>query len=166
MDEMLMKVLICFAAYSLFGWLILFAGLKTRKEKRLREALERNRTAGRIAEYVKREKSLSRGSVSILWIPVIEFTVYQQTYRLEYGNPMDREKWPAGTAVTVGYDGSDPRRFHLEEDPVYQNGGLNAVRIGVIWILIALGASVTLAVLVGGESLSGLWDKFLRLFRR
>ncbi len=165
MDNILLKILVCFIVYSLPGWLLLCIGLSTRKEKRLRDQLERNRTAGRIVDYKKPEGHPGRDPMNSIIKPVVEFTVYEQEYRLEYGNPMDQKKWPVGTEVEVIYDGNDPRRFHLGPDPIYGNGGSKAIRIGVIWILTGAAATLALAVFVGGESLKDLWEMFTNLFR-
>ena len=113
MDEMLVKVLVCFAVYSITGWMLLLIGLKTRKEKQVRDAAERNRTPGRIVEYAERERETSRGCKTIDTLPVVEFKAFEQTYRLEYGSRTDPKKLPVGTDVTVAYDGNDPSRFHL-----------------------------------------------------
>ena len=164
MDTMLVKILVCFAVFSFIGWIILFVGIGTRREMRRREMYERKRAQGRIIDYVKRDTKVGNSSVPLKY-PVVEFSVYEHKYTLEYRNSMDMKRWPAGSDVTVVYDGNDPERFHLEEDAIFANGGGGAIRIGIIWILCAAAATLTLAVFVGGMSLDGLWFRIRMLFR-
>ena len=165
MDEMLLKILLCFAVFSFIGWVILFLGISTRRGKRKRDMFERTRTTGRIVGYVERKSDAGKSGTIHSWRPMVEFTVFGRKYTLEYNGALDMKNWPAGSEVTVGYDGNDPARFHLEEDFTYTNGGSNAIRIGIIWILCAAAATLTLAVFVGGMSLDGLWFRIRMLFR-
>ena len=165
MDKMIFKILICFAVFSSIGWMILFLGISTRRDKRKRDMFERTCTTGRIVGYVERKSDAGKYIAAHSWCPMVEFTVFGQKYTLEYDGALDMKKWPAGSDVTVGYDGNDPAHFHLEEDFTYTNGGSNAIRIGIIWILCAAVATLTLAVLVGDMSLKEMWFRIRMLFR-
>ena len=156
MSNMTVKVLIYFGATSFFGWLLLLVGISTARDKKRKEYQEREQSEGIIVDYVRREYLSGRSKGSEYWVPVVEFTVYPQKYRLEYGNHMDQKKFPVGQKVTVLYDLSDPRQFHLEEDPTYNNGGRGAIKVGIIWIAACAVLTFVLAVFVGGASLDWL----------
>lgn len=149
---MAVKMLVFFAAVSFTAWILLFTGLSQRRESRRRNEQEHTRTEGRIVEYVRGESRTGKGRAVIYWKPVVEFTAEGEKYRAEYENGMDRERFPVGEAVDVLYDVSDPRRFHLEADPVFISGGAGAIRISVIWIVASAVLTVALAVFVGGAT--------------
>ena len=165
MDTMLVKILVCFAVFSWIGWIILFTGLSVRREKRKREMTERNYAAGVIVDHVHKESSSGGAQGAFLWYPVVEFTAFERTYRLRYDHAMSVNRQPAGSAVEVRYDGNDPTRFHLQEDPTFLNGGRTAMRIGLVWIAVSAAAALFLAVFVGGASLDGLFRFARRIFR-
>ncbi len=167
MSEMTYNVLFCFFMFSMAGWFILFAGISTYRNKRRREEVETTRTTGRIVDYVLKERPKGKGGTSVYWKPVIEFSVYPHTYRLEYDNALKESLHPVGENVEILYDLNDPSHFHLEDDPVYINGGRKAIRFGVIWILASAAITMALAVFVGGLSLRDTWMRiryFLRLY--
>lgn len=164
MDTIWIKTLVCFAVFSLIGWAVLFTGLSIRRQKRRRELFERTHAAGVIVDHVKKEGSSDNSGPSLMY-PVVEFTAYEHTYRLRYDNILDMARWPAGSTVGVRYDGNDPTRFHLEEDFAYRNGGKNAIRFGIVWIIASAAAAVFLAVFVGGASLDGFRRFLRRTFR-
>ena len=165
MDEMLIKILVCFAMFSMIGWFILFAGISTRREKRQRDMLERTHTSGIVVDHVKKEKSAGKSGVTNASLPLIEFKVFEQKCRYEYNHPLDQKRWPPGSTVEVWYDGNNPAHFHLEEDFTYTNGGRNAIRVGVYWILFSAAATLALAVIVGGMSLDEVRWRIRRFFR-
>lgn len=152
MDEMTIKALICFAGFSLTGWILLLVGIGARREQRRREEREHTRATGRIVDYVRRETRAGRSGVSAFWRPVVEFTAEGQRYCLEYENQMDREQCPVGESVEVLYNVSDPAHFHLEEDLAFSRGGANMVRWGLTWIAASAAMTIALAVLVGGAT--------------
>lgn len=166
MDDTLLKMLLFFAAFSFAGWLLLFAGIGTRRDVRRREEEERTRTDGVIVDYVRREYPSGRRGTYTHWKPVVEFTAEGEKYRLEYANSMDRKAFPVGLSVEVLYDVSDPTRFHLATDPVYTDPGKGAIRFAIIWIVASAALSLALAVFVGGLDMSGfreLWHALRRL---
>ena len=148
-QELEIKMLLFFAAFSFAAWILLFTGLSMRRQKRKREISETTRVTGTIVDYVSRDLNIGRKVPRHVWIPVIEFT-YGKTYRLQYNDSLDREKHPVGESVDLLFDLNDPTHFHLEADENYANGGVNAIRVAAVWILLAAVLSVALAVFVGG----------------
>ncbi len=149
MSDTVLKMLIFFSGSSLVGWMIFFAGIGAKRSRRKREALELTRAEGTVVDYARKE-TRGRGGPYVSWRPVVEYSVYEQRYHLEYENGMDPEQYPVGSTVEVLYNPDRPSEFHLAEDAVYRNGGGNAVRIGLTWILLCAVGTVALAVFVGG----------------
>ena len=146
---MILKMLFFFAAVSFPAWFLLSAGLGTRRDSRRRSKRERRRATGVIVGYVRgRVRSGKSGGVAY-WKPVVEFSAEGQSFHQEYPNMMDRERYPVGKEVDILYDGDDPARFHLAEDPVFTDPGGGAIRIALIWIAATAALDVALAVFVG-----------------
>lgn len=151
MSEMAVKILTCFAVYSLVGWILLFTGIGSKRDQRRREERERARATGRVAEYVKKTRPAQRrNGPREYFLPVIEFTAEERAYRLEYTDSLDQGRYPVGETVEVLYDPDHPERFHLEEDLAFSRGGSNIVRFGAIWIVVSFILTMVLAVFVGG----------------
>lgn len=163
MNEILSKMLQFFGLSSLFGWVILFAGIGSRREQRRREETEHTRAAGRIVEYAAREKIGKNGKYTV-YTPVIEFMADGRRVRGEYESGMKRDEHPVGEEVEVFYDVSRPERFHLESDPAFSRGAGNLMKLGLIWIVLAAALTLALAVLVGGLRLD-FGDIFWRIRR-
>lgn len=159
---MLLKMLFFFAVASWMAWILLIIGLRTRRELSDRKEREYTRAAGIIVEY----QASAEGRFTFMK-PVVEFTADGQKLRLLYGNSMSQDKFPPGTEVDVRYDVSDPSRFHLEGDPVFENPGGGAIRIAVIWIVASLILTVFLAVFVGGArfDIGYMWRRISRRMR-
>ncbi len=160
--------LLSFALLSIVGWILLFMGIRSRREARLREDTEHTRTTGVIVDHVRKTIRTGRnGGSRVFWKPVIEFSAEGQDYHLEYGNFMDREKYPVGKTIDILYDVSDPSRFHLEEDPMFLRHG-GAVPLGIIWII---GSAVFVFVIVAvvfNESMDirALWQSLSDVLNR
>ena len=145
---MFIKMLFFFAVFSCTAWMLLFMGLQTRRETRLRKETEHTLTTGMIVDYTHRQH---RGrTTSHYWTPVVEFTADGRKYREDYENRMDPEKYPVGSEIDIFYDVSDPSHYHLRMDPVFTDPGSGAIRISIIWILASAALTVILAVFVGG----------------
>ena len=145
-----LKMLVFFAAASLFAWPLLFMGIGTRRDVRRRNETEHTRTTGVIVDYVSKTFRTGRSGTNTYWKPVVEFTAEGQAYHLEYANMMNQERSPVGTRVDILYDVSDPTRFHLEADPVFVSPGSGAIKYALIWIIASAVLTVLLAVFVGG----------------
>lgn len=168
MNDELLAFLISFALLSIPGWMLLFMGLKTRREARLREDREHTRTTGVIVDHVRKTMRVGRnGGTRVLWKPVVEFSAEGQSYHLEYDNYMDREKHPVGKAVDILYDVGDPTRFHLDEDPMFLRHG-GAVPIGILWIIGSAVFTLVVVMLTFGESsdIGHLWRSAADAFNR
>jgi len=149
MNEMLTKMLQFFGLSSLFGWIILVSGIRSRREQRRRELFEYNRAMGHIAEYAAKEKTGKYGKY-IVYCPIVEFTANGRLVRREYENNLNRDDHPVGTEVAVLYDMCQPEHFHLESDLAFARGAGNLIKIGLIWIVLAAALTLALAVFVGG----------------
>lgn len=165
---MILKMLFFFAAASFPAWFLLFAGVGTRRDSRRRSEQEYTRTTGVIVDYVRGEMRTGRSGGHFYWKPVIEFTAEGQSFHLEYGNMMNREKYPDGKEVDLLYDVCDPTHFHLAEDTVFTDPGGGAIRIALIWIIASAALSIGLAVFVGGARFDfhQMWWDLQRFFRR
>ena len=94
MSSSLFTFLLSFALLSIMGWIILYMGVRSRREARLREDTEHTRTTGVIVDHVRKVIRTGRsGGSHVFWKPVIEFSAEGQDYHLEYGNIMNREKY-------------------------------------------------------------------------
>ena len=164
-------MLVFFTVASLFGWILLFVGLSTRRDCRRRDEQEHTRTTGRIVGHVQRTPRTDRSGRFAFRAPVVEFVADGQTHRADYENRMDEQQFPVGAEVEVLYDVSDPSRFHLEADPVFIYSGRAVIRVALLWIAASAALTVALAVLVGGSDLDfrHLWCRiqlFLRSLKR
>ena len=164
MDEITFKILVAFAVFSATGWMFLLIGLRLRRRQRHRDEQETTRTAGRITGYVQAETPGGKGGKNSYLKPVVEFTVYERKYRQEYENRLDQSRFPVGGSVEVLCDANDPVHFHLSEDEAYGRGARNAVRIGVVWIILSLAVVILMAVFVGGYSPDSILYGFGQLF--
>ena len=149
MQDTLIKMLIFFAVSSFFGWILFFTGISLARSKRRRDEREYSRTTGTIVDFEDLEIRSGRYPTHIS-LPVIEFTSYGRKYRVRNSNNLDEDKYLLGATVDVLYDPNDPTHFHLEADASYTNGGRNARKIAMIWILLAAVLTIALGVLVGG----------------
>jgi len=165
---MLLKLLAFFAATSWVAWMLMFVGFQTKRESRQRSETEHTRTTGTIIDYARGEHRSGRRGVHVYWKPVVEFLAEGQKYRAEYPNRMDRDKFPIGTEVEILYDVSDPLRFHLEADPVFEDPGGGAIRLSIIWIAACAVLTLLLAVFVGGLRIDFryLWYRIRLLFHQ
>lgn len=153
MSEMMSKALFFFAVSSLFGGVILFAGIISYRGKRRREDRERTRTTGRIVEYIRKESHSSRTDSIVYYVPVIDFTADGERICREYENRLSPEEHPVGEVLDVLYDISQPEHFHLESDPAYRRGAGNLMLVGFIWIVLAILLTAVLAIFVGGVTI-------------
>lgn len=168
MNDMINMItfLLSFALLSIAGWILLIMGIRSRREARLRENTEHTRTTGVIVDHVLKIARTGRnGGSNIYYKPVVEFSAEGQDYHLEYGNTMNREKYPVGKTVDILYDVSDPTHFHLEEDPVFLRHG-GAVPIGIIWIIASAVFVYVVVTVVYGERIDfgPLWQSIADTF--
>ena len=154
------KMLLYFVMCSFAAWPLLFAGIGTRRDVRRRQERENTRTTGVIVGYAPHEIRTGRRGGTTYWRPIVEYIAEGQSFRREYENQMDRDRFPEGMSVEVLYDVSAPGHFHLEADPVFIHKGAGAIRIALIWILASAVLTVFLAVFVGGAQFD--WDGTLR----
>ena len=160
---MALKMLFFFAVASFPAWLLLFAGLGTRRDMGRKLDREYTPTTGIIVDYERVERPAGgRGprNVNVYYKPIVEYIAEGQSFRREYENQMDRDRFPEGMSVEVLYDVSAPGHFHLEADPVFIHRGAGAIRIALIWILASAALTVFLAVFVGGAQFD--WGGTLR----
>lgn len=168
MSSSLLAFLLSFALLSIADWIILYMGVRSRREARLREDTEHTRTTGVIVDHVRKVIRTGRsGGSHVFWKPVIEFSAEGQDYHLEYGNIMNREKYPVGKTVDILYDVSVPTHFHLEEDPMFLRHG-GAVPIGIIWIIASAVFVYVVVMVVYGERIDfePLWQSIVGIFHR
>ena len=170
---MFLKMLLFFASITWPAFMLMFMGFQTKWESRRRSETEHTRATGIIVDYACGE--YRNGHRRLYWKPVVEFTADGEKIHAEYGNSMDRNRFPIGTEVDIRYDVSDPLRFHLEMDPVFVDPGGGAIRISLIWIAASAVLTILLAVFVGGLRIDFrmLWHRLRllpyrlrRVFRR
>ncbi len=167
---MALKMLFFFAVASFPAWLLLFAGLETRRDMGRKLDREYTPTTGTIVDYVRVERPAGgRGpkNMNVYYKPVVQYTAEGQSYRETYENSLHPEQFPVGTVVDVRYDVSAPTHFHLTADPVMIYRGDGAIRVAVIWILAAAVLTVALAVFVGGARFDfvGIGHQAQKIFR-
>ncbi len=157
MDELQLKMLLFFAVASLGGWLMLWAGISTRRDCSRREQSETRSVTGTITGYTVHERHVYRGGTTRYFTATIEYEVFGKVYSQAYENAIDPSKNPVGTQVGLLCSETDPTRFHLSSDPVFLYRGGKAIRVALIWILLSAALSVALAVFVGGGDLRSLF---------
>ncbi len=143
MSEMTVKILLTFAMFSFVGWIMLLTFISMRYRQRRQQEQERAGATGHIVEY---KAGTGRGGR----IPVVEFSVMGQTYRLEANGRMNPDEHPVGEEVDVHYDAADPHRFHLGPETGIVPIGRGGLRFSLIWIAGSLVMTLVLAVFVGG----------------
>lgn len=148
LSESTLAALICFAIFSLAGWIMLVSALQSRRKRLYREERERARATGKIVEYIHRTKRIYRGPTIRQTLPVIEFTADGRLIRQEYENSLKEADYPVGAAVDVLYDADDPARFHLEADESFAKEAGSLLRIGVVMIVASAVLAFGLAMLL------------------
>lgn len=142
---MYITMLLVFFVTSFCAWILLIAGIRTKRETEKYLEAETTPATGVITDYVRKDFHPGRRGRYTYWMPVVEYAANGKTYSAPYRDTLDQAKFPIGTHVDILYDFRDPTQFHLAEDPVVLTPGLGAIRASVIWILL----SIVLAIVIG-----------------
>ena len=127
--------LILFLGWSLIGWIFVGVAVHTKRYQQRKEETERTPVTGEIVDVVKKVHRSGRGVTVTYYVPVVEFTANQQTYRLENENgSREKEKIVTGKSVDILYDEHDPTHFHLTEDDANEVSSGSLMRFGLILI--------------------------------
>ena len=140
--------------WSMPGWLMLGLGRLSRRSWRKKAERERARAMGTIVENVPREE-LRKDRKTTAWYPVVRFDVDGRELRQKCEYAAGQGVHPVGQVLEVLYDPDDPSHFHFDADPADQMG-LPAIRIGVIWIVVATVATLILYALSSGYGLEDI----------
>ena len=133
--------LLMFALLSIMPAIMIGVSLHVRNQWRKKTAAERYSVMGKIVDTAEKVNTAPRVRGSRLYyVPVIEYTVRDRVYRLEYENgDRHREKFVIGQPVEVLCDADDPERFHLARDRAIEEGTGRLIRqFGILWVVFAL----------------------------
>ena len=140
--------LMALGIWSAMGFVLIGVGIHAKRYQRKKELAETRPVTGKIVDVRTRVTRGQRTRRTRYYVPVVEYTVDGETYRLENENGFrDRDRITVGGTVDVMTDSNAPERFHLTMDDSNDKDGDSVIRMGVIWVAAAVALVIVCAAL-------------------